>query len=467
MMKSGMGWTSRLDSGVWGDAFPATSGGYPTALKPGQHALSAVAWNNVHYLAGLYTILWDGDGDISFPLSNVQIQSKAANRIVIQVTDTSGPLWVGIDRTNVDNPVKNLRFLWPGTESTYATQPFNTEFLKKLAPFSVLRFMDWGGTNGSPVVEWSDRSHTSDVDYGNANGVPLELMIDLANTLHVDPWFCVPHQASDDYVHQFATLVHTRLDPGLHPHIEYSNEVWNRGFAQSTWALAQSTRLNLATPSGMPSDFYGQRATQIFKSFQQVYGAADSARIVRVIGGQAAWTQFQQDALAYRDTAANADVLAVAPYFSAGPAGDAAQVATSLTLTSDQVVDQMLTSVRGDIKTWMTANAALAAKYKLKMKAYESGAGDSSSYFPADKQDAMTALFTAAHRNPRMKGVYDEYFDQWIAAGGDTMNQFNDVGGWSKWGLWGSLEYVTEDAAAAPKYQGLLDVIARHPAAAP
>ncbi len=44
------------------------------------------------------------------------------------------------------------------------------------------------------------------------------------------------------------------------------------------------------------------------------------------------------------------------------------------------------------------------------------------------------------------------------------MNQFNDVGGWSKWGLWGSLEYVTRDPAASPKYQGLLDVIARHPA---
>ena len=115
----------------------------------------------------------------------------------------------------------------------------------------------------------------------------------------------------------------------------------------------------------------------------------------------------------------------------------------------------------------MTANAALAAKYKLRMMAYESGAGDSSSNFPADKQDAMTALFAAAHRNPRMKDVYDEYFDQWIAAGGDTMNQFNDAGGWSKWGLWGSLEYVTQDPATAPKYQGLLDMIARHPSAAP
>ena len=465
MMKSGMGWASRDDNGTWGSAFPATSGGYPTALNAGQHALSAVAWGNVHYVPGQYTILWDGDGDISFPLSNVTIVSTAAHRIVISPNDTTSAMWVGIDRTNAADPVRNVRFLWPGTEATYATQPFNVAFLNKVAPFSVLRYMDWGATNGSPVVEWADRSQVSDVDYGNANGVPIELMIDLANTLHVDPWFCVPHQASDDYVRQFATLVHTRLDPGLHPHIEYSNEVWNWGFAQTNWAVAQSTKLNLPTPWGTPSAFYGQRATSIFKTFQQVYGAADSARIVRVIAGQAAWTQFQDNALAYGDTAANADVLAVAPYFGASSADDASQVATSLTLTSDQVVDQMLANIGGDIKTWMTANAALATKYKLKLKAYESGAGDSSSYFPADKQDAMTALFSAAHRNPRMKDVYDAYFEQWIAAGGDTMNQFNDAGGWSKWGLWGSLEYITQDPATAPKYQGLLDVIAKHPTA--
>jgi hypothetical protein len=465
LMKNGSGWSSRDNSGTWGAAFPSMKDGYPTALNPAQHALFAVAWSSVHYAPGQYTILWDGDGDISFPLSNVAIQSSAAHRIVINVTDTSGAIWVGIDRTNPADPVRNVRFLWPGSEATYATQPFNLDFLKKVAPFSVLRFMDWGATNGSPVVEWADRSQVSDVMYANPNGVPIEIMIALANSLHVDPWFCVPHQASDDYVRQFATLVHTRLDPGLHPHIEYSNEVWNTGFAQTTWALGRSTQLGLATPWGTPSVFYAQRSVAIFKIFQSVYGPADSGRIVRVVAGQAAWTQFLENALAYGDTAANADVLAVAPYFGAASAGDPAQVATTLTLTSDQVVDQMLVNIRGDIKTWMQANAALATKYKLKLKAYESGAGDSSSYFPADKQDAMTALFSAAHRNPRMKDVYDEYFNQWIASGGDTMNQFNDVGGWSKWGLWGSLEYVTQDPASAPKYQGLLDVIAKHPAA--
>ena len=463
MMKSGMGWTSREDNGTWGKPFPSlTADGYPAALATGQHALNAVAWEGSHFAPGRYVVLWDGDGAISFPLSNVKIAESAANRIAIDVVDTSGNLWVAIDRTSASNPVRNVRFLWPGTEATYAAQPFNPVFLAKIAPFSLLRFMDWGATNVTPVVEWAQRSHVADVTYGTPAGVPIEVMIDLANSLHVDPWFCIPHQASDDYVRQFATLVRDRLDPALHPHIEYSNEVWNTGFGQAQWAIARSQALGLDIPFGQPAIFYAMRSAQVFKIVQDVWGA-DRGRIVRVIAGQAVWDNFLTHALAYGDTAANADVMAIAPYFNAPDAADPARVATTLTLSSDQIVDQMLANIRGDIKSSMTANAALAAKYKLKLKAYESGAGDSSSYFPADKIDAMTALFTAAHNNPRMRGVYAEYYGQWVAAGGDTMNQYSDVGNWSKWGLWGSLQYVTQDPATAPKYQGLLDFIAAHP----
>nr|HET7857886.1 hypothetical protein [Caldimonas sp.] len=258
-------------------------------------------------------------------------------------------------------------------------------------------------------------------------------------------------------------LVHDRLDPGLRPHIEYSNEVWNTGFAQGQWANARSQALGLESPFGQPAIFYAVRAVQVFKVVQDAWGA-DRGRIVRVLAGQAVWDNFLSHALAYQDTAANADVMAIAPYFNAAAAGDPANVATTLGLTSDQVVDQMLQDIRGPVKAAMTSNAALAATYKLKLKAYESGPGDSSSYFPADKIDAMTALFSAAHRNPRMRAVMNEYYAQWVAAGGDTMNQYNDIGGWSKWGLWGALETVTQDPAASPKYQGLLDFIAAHPA---
>ena len=274
MMKSGMGWTSREDNGTWGKPFPSlTADGYPAALAPGQHALNAVAWDGSRFAPGRYVVLWDGDGSISFPMSNVKIAETAANRIAIDVVDTSGSLWVAIDRTSASNPVRNLRFLWPGTEATYASQPFNPVFLAKVAPFSVLRFIDWGATNTTPVVEWAQRSHVADVTYATPAGVPIEVMIDLANTLHVDPWFCIPHQASDDYVRQFATLLRGRLDPALRPHIEYSNEVWNTGFGQTQWAIARSQALGLDIPFGQPAIFYAMRSVQMFKIVQDVVGS--------------------------------------------------------------------------------------------------------------------------------------------------------------------------------------------------
>ena len=109
------------------------------------------------------------------------------------------------------------------------------------------------------------------------------------------------------------------------------------------------------------------------------------------------------------------------------------------------------------------ANAALARKHGLRLLGYEGGAHDTSGHFPAAHQEAVAALFAAAHRHPRMRAVYDEYLELWIASGGDMLAHYNDIGRWSKYGQWGALEYVTQDPAEAPKYRALLDVIARHP----
>ena len=464
MLKGATPFVSREDSGVWEAPFPSmTADGYPASLRAGQHAISTVASDGSRYPLGRYVLLWDGQGSVSFPTDIATVVESSSNRAVIDVRSAPGALYFSIDATRAGNPLRNLRFLWPGTEATYLSQPFNPAFLAKIQPFSALRFMDWGATNGSSVINWADRALTSDLTYQSGKGVPIEVMIDLANKLKVDPWFCIPHQATDDYVSNFAALLHSRLDPTLKPHIEYSNEVWNTGFPQTAWANAQSVLLGLDAPWGQPSLFYAQRSVEIFKLMRKVYGAADSARLVGVVSGQAAWTQFLENALAWKDTAANADVMAVAPYFVAEAAADPANVQSTLTLSSDQVVDQMFLNVRGTVKSQIAANASLASRYGLKIKAYEGGSGNSAGYFPADKVDAMTQLFTAANRNPRMRQLYVEYYGLWTAAGGDTLNQYSDIATPKPWGMWGALEYVTQDPASAPKYQGLLDFIAAHP----
>jgi hypothetical protein len=94
--------------------------------------------------------------------------------------------------------------------------------------------MDWGAINNSPVVSWSERAHIDDRSYGSSKGVPFESMISLANKLNKNVWICVPHQADDDFVMQMATMFRDNLQSGLTIYLEYSNEVWNWIFGQST-----------------------------------------------------------------------------------------------------------------------------------------------------------------------------------------------------------------------------------------
>ena len=71
----------------------------------------------------------------------------------------------------------------------------------------------------------------------------MEDMIELANTLGADPWFNIPHTASDDWITQFATLVKTTLRPDVTVYIEWSNEVWNSLFAQYAYSAAKGAAL--------------------------------------------------------------------------------------------------------------------------------------------------------------------------------------------------------------------------------
>jgi hypothetical protein len=269
-------------------------------------------------------------------------------------------------------------------EATYAPSPFNKEFLDRTRPFSAVRFMDWGATNGSPVVNWADRALVSDITYQTSNGVPIEVMIDLANRLQVDPWFCIPHKATDDYIRNFAALLRAKLDPALKPHIEYSNEVWNTGFSQTQWAIAESQRLGLELPWGTPSRFYAQRSVEMFKIMQAVYGV-DSGRLVRVVSGQAVWTQFLVNALDWKDTAANTDVMAIAPYIYAESAADPGECRRDA--STDERADRR-PAVREPARLRHdrdTGARKLAAERGLKLKGYEGGQHLSADYFPTTR----------------------------------------------------------------------------------
>jgi len=468
LVKNSSGWAPRRNGTENGAGkLTFTPDGYPARFEPGQSAALAVAWGRTGYPAGRYVVRWEGEGTLGFPLTEAKVASRAPGRIVLDVAPSEGPIFVSIESTRPENPVRRLRVLWPGTEAAdrvEGAQAFNPVFLERMAPFSTLRFMDWGRTNDSPVARWSDRATPDRLTYAEGAGVPVETMIALANALQAAPWICIPNLADDDYVRALAELVKAQLDPRLVATIEYSNEVWNGGFGQGRWALERSRRAGLPTPANFASAWYAERILRIVEIFGDVYGAAQKRRWRAVACGQAAWTRFAEDVLAWKDLAKKVEALAIAPYFNAS-LDELRTPDAVLAVSPADLLERMRAQIRTQTRAHVAAHARLAARHGLRLDAYEGGTHDTTFSVAADRQGPVTAHVAQAHSSPAMRAVYREYLEAWIESGGELLNHYFDIGPGTQWGFWGALDRVTQDPATAPKYLGLLDAIAAHPLA--
>ena len=452
-------WVSNADGAEWAKGGPLalTREGWVASLRSGQYATTGLLDNGRHYPTGDYTLLYDGEGQLDVTANSgegLTIVSQAAGRMVVKVTAEADGVFLNLRSTKPANPFRNLRFIMPGHEKTYQTQPFNPQFLKALARFRAIRFMDWQETNGSQLANWADRTTPTASTQAVPSGVALEYMIQLANTLHAEPWFTIPARASDDFVRQFATMVRDKLDPSLKAHIEYSNEVWNSGFEQARYANEQGVKLRLDNDQYLAgTKYYSQRSVEIFKIFEAVMGG--TSRLDRVLAGQSVNTWSGEQLLTWKEAYKYADSYAIAPYFDGREillnSDKAAQI---VKMSQDQVLDILQADIRGPIKKDIVASSNLARKYGLKLQGYEGGQQLTGFQFEKDEPQ-ITKLYSEVNRNPRMSDLYTEYLNTWKTAGGGLFNQYYDVGTPGKFGMWGALEYLDQDPKTAPQISGL------------
>lgn len=426
------GWIKRLEPGCWADTPMCT-------LEGGR------------YPGGQYVCLYDGEGKVEFWGAVKREVSRAPGRVVFEADPPRGGFFLRLRQTNPQNPVRKIRVLRPGTEATYRKEPFAADFLQRWRGVNTFRFMDWMLTNGSAVKEWADRPTPTYCNY-TERGVPLEVMVDLCNRLKVNPWFCMPHQASDDTIRRFAAQVKRDLNPALKVHVEYSNEVWNTGFEQTRYANDQGLNRGFADkPWEAGWRFYAFRSVQVFRLWETAFGGR--TRLVRVIASQAANPHIPEVELAFQETGKNCDALAIAPYLSmnVSPSGKppAAEVAT---WSVDQALDRLEQQSLPQSTGWIKAAKGVADRYKLRLLAYEGGQ-HMVGVRGGENNEALTRLFHAANRHPRMGALYTRYLDAWKKEGGDLFCVFSSVGTWSKWGSWGLLEYPGDDT---PKYRAVL-----------
>jgi hypothetical protein len=307
--------------------------------------------------------------------------------------------------------------------------PWLPKFLADLAPYHVLRFMDWNLTNDASNSQssWSTRSVKERALH---QPIAYEWQIDLCNRTLKDYWVNVPHMAGPAYFAQLAQLIREQLDPRLRVYVEWSNEVWNGIFPQHDHARARAEQLGLSG-SDPRMAYQVHQSVRLFEAFAQVFGA-DNPRVIKVLAGQAAYDgpcRAQLAALA--DAKINPkhtrpDVYAIAPY----------------------VHGRSVAELRGAGLTratsWITDARMCADSAHLPLIAYEGG------------QDSFGLGVEACQqlqRNPGMRALYSALPDAMAAAGlrGPFMHYTHSGA------CWGLKVHTSDSAGASPKYQGLLD----------
>jgi len=446
-----------VDSNVWDTKLPIAtdSSGWVTSLSPNQ-AAATLLFTSGHYPGGEYTVRYQGSGTLEFNW-DAEVISEKPGEYILSVTPDKG-IYVRQLATDPDDPLRDVRLIPPGFLDTYEAEPFHPEFLARASQFKVLRFMDLQSTNNSPLVNWVDRPLLTNSRQSSERGVALEHLIHLANTLHADPWFCMPHMANDAYVQAFAQMVDEQLDPDLRAYVEYSNEVWNGGFEQAAYAQTKGMELGLSdNPFEAQLRYYARRSTEVFAIWDDVFDDGD--RLVRVLGSQAANPWVGTTIMDWENASEHADALAIAPYFG-GPLGLPDTQAEVASWSVDQLLAASAESMDTVLATAETS-AMDAQSRGMVLIAYEAGQ-HLAAVGNAVNNQALTDLFLAANRAPGMGALYSDYLDGWKATGGQLMVMFNYVDHYTKWGSWGLLEWQDQPVETAPKYQSTMSFVAEN-----
>ena len=431
-----------------------------------------------HYPGGRYTVTWDGNATISYHFAASRNAALSTpGRDVLDVNAVGGGWMLRFDAIDAKDPPRNLHVWMPGwDEHSGPGQRFHPDFLALISRYRALRFMDWMRTNDSQQQEFADRPQLDDVRWTGDGGVPLELMIELANRLDADPWFTMPHRASDDYVTRFAQLAHRYLGSARRVHVEYSNEVWNGMFAQHDYAQERgaATWGAMGTPYQQLLNWHGMRTAQVCDLWKAAWGS-DAARVRCVLGAQAAnaWTQTQAADCPLWTAGApcsahGIEAVAIAPYFG-GYLGDPATQNTVAAWSPDTLFTELTSGGQlgggpaggalAPPRDWIDAHHAAATARGLRLVAYEGGQ-HLVGYYGAGNNNALTALLTGANRDARMGALYANHLADWRDHGGELFMHFTASGGYGKWGSWGAAEFI--DGTAAPKHAALLDFIAHN-----
>lgn len=385
--------------------------------------------NGQKYLTGNYELVMRGDAEITIICGDYKKVFTTSGTFSIPTLDPEG-IQVVVTKNNASNPLSHL-----------SIHKFPAENLPGFNP-QIFRFMDLMKTNGSGV---KDR-FVNDYAYPHpVNGAPMKY---LSMGHGAAGWFCLPHQSTENYLREFAAWLKSTDYKKVY--IEYSNELWNGSFTQTTWvkSLVPNNGANFA-------DVTKVIATQAVSRFKFLREQLKdySAEVKFVCAGQNANVGVAKSvAQNMSDLGFTFDVISSAPYWNVA----SADIPTTTTL--QDVLAKTFAYLVSKVIPGMRAHIDLAAQYsqlfdkKVEYIAYECG-----QHLVPNEGLPYTAAYLAAQKTPQMKQMYKDFITAAEALGADGLIFFNSVQEDKKSGCWGLQNYTGQPLSESPKLQAIIE----------
>ncbi len=457
--------------------------GWPTSIPPSAQVGTRFIKNVPKEVLpqGLYTVLYKGKGEIIYG-HNAKLVKRLTGKDIISIyagrsAEINATLI--IKSTDPKNHIRDIHILMPGGicssnpfdlvrhpqkcppgqflsfERNFNTIIFNPAYLDYMKDFKVIRFMNMSGITRNPITSWAKRNTLEQQTWGGKTairGAPVEIMVGLANILNIDPWFCLPHKANNQYIQQFAKYVQGHLNPQLNVYIEYTNEAWNGIFTQANYVKKKGLAMRLDKDKIKAGyKYYSLRSVQIFDLWTKIFRG--NQRLIRVMGGYTPYSRLSDMVLSYRDAYKKTDVLAIAPYFY--PKMSTSRRARSVKDIFKALYDLKEPYSIPNVIKLIKKQAETVRKYGVRLVAYEGGQHLVDWESRNIKQNP-TRLFIAANRSRQMGQAYYDLLSGWKKAGGTLFVAFSAPRTPRWFGSWGTKEYINQPIHTAPKHRALI-----------
>jgi hypothetical protein len=468
-----------------GGTINTDSNGWPTQLNQFTNAQGQLIQQQLatimldgqasHRPLGTYTAHWDGTGTVQWfgdcTVTQTGMTSDGHHFALLNVVGGTAGIQMTITSMSSADPIRNIHVWLPDYNGqSFVGQvwqpganfsPFHPLFLQRLQGFGTLRFMQAEDIITSQIQHWADRRSVSfETQATDAtsfqNGMAPEYMIELCNEMNANLWVNIPHMADNTYIANLAGMIRDTLNPNLKVYIEWSNEVWNRGFGflPYQWIIQQ---LALPQNAGVSFEqFVAREFRSSFDVFSQAF-AGQTNRLVRVVAGFELNPNYTARVLSNMN--GDFDAITVAAYFGPGPS----QTATySASTTEAQIMSDTIASIPVALN-FMQQHMNLAQQYStqlgrpIQLVTYEGG-----SSLIGMNQPYQLAM-NQANADPQMYSAFIQMLTglRTMGVGLFTNFEYTEPSNLnSPFGLFGSLSYQDQPLADAPKYRALRDFAA-------